>query len=68
MRGRYRGETAWAVFPAGGCLAMALLLGVLGPLERFWPVVFLILPGLYLLYNAMRPRDAGGPGGTAPGR
>jgi hypothetical protein len=74
LRGRYENRTAWAIFPALGCLAMALLLGVLGPFEVAWPVVFLILPGLYLLYNALRrrsprrePEAPGGPGDGAPG-
>lgn len=69
-RGRYGSATAWAIFPAVACLGMALILGVLGPMERFWPVVFLIVPGLYLLYNALRPRgvsrDSGGSSGAAP--
>jgi hypothetical protein len=59
LRGRH--ATGWAIFPAGGCLAMALILGVFGPLERFWPVIFLILPGVYLLYQALRPRRGAGP-------
>ncbi len=71
LRGRYGRRTAWAIFPALGCLAMAILLGVLGPFELAWPVVFLILPGLYLLYNALRPRgperEPEAPGGPGDG-
>lgn len=66
LRGRYGNSTSWAIFPAAGSLAMAVLLGVLGPFERFWPVVFLISPGLYLLYHALRPR-AGGRSGSEGG-
>ncbi|MBI3359722.1 MAG: hypothetical protein HY023_01260 [Chloroflexi bacterium] len=58
LRARYKGATAWAVWPAGACLGMGLVVGAFGPLEKFWPVIFLILPGLFLLYNALRPRRA----------
>ncbi len=66
LRGRYQGQTSWAIFPAAGCLALALLMGVLGPLGRFWPVLFLILPGVFLLYQALRsrPHEAGPSGGA----
>jgi hypothetical protein len=59
---RARHSTGWAVFPAAACLGMALLLGVLGPFDRFWPIIFLIVPGVYLLYQALRPRASRGPG------
>ena len=56
LRARFAGQTAWAIFPAAGCLAMALFLGALGPLGKFWPVLVLIVPGVYLLYRALRAR------------
>ena len=72
LRERHERQTSWAVWPAAGCLGMAVVLGVLGPLGRFWPAIFLIAPGLYLLYQALRPRapEAGsqsGAGGAATG-
>jgi hypothetical protein len=65
LRGRHSGQTNWAIFPAIACLGLALVLGVLGPLQNFWPV-FLIAGGGYLLYLALRPRRASG--GSADSR
>lgn len=58
LRARYNGATGWAIYPAAACVIMGVVVGALGPLERFWPVIFLIVPGLYLVYNALRPRRA----------
>jgi hypothetical protein len=59
LRAQHR--TGWAIFPAAACLGVALVMGVFGTFVQFWPVIFLILPGLYLLYLAFRPRGSSPP-------
>lgn len=56
LLGGRRGPTGWAIYPAVGCVIVALIVGVFGPLVKFWPLFFLILPGLWLLYTAFRGR------------
>ncbi len=53
---RRRHSTGWAIWPAGASLAAGVVAGSFGSLGGYWPVFFLILPGLWLLYRAVRPR------------
>ncbi len=53
-----QGRMKWAIWPAGACLAMGLivLLGATGLFNYIWPLA-LILGGLYLVYRTTQRRS-----------